>query len=750
MSLADERLSAARAAIAGACLDALPEAELGRITLRPGQRRIVARADRALRRHGGCLIGEDVGRGKTFIALALARRWRQPMVVAPATLRSTWAAAQVRAGAACEFISHEALSRRRVPFFDFDALIVDESHHFRNPVTARYETLARLSAAVPIVLLSATPLQNRTRDLAAQIALFYGERAFGLSAELLARFVIRGEEAERDDMPAVAAPEWLPVDVDDGAVLAALLDLPPPPRPLDGGDAGALRTIALVRAWASSRAALKGMLRSRRRLATAIAQGVEIGRTPTRRETVEWRATENVVQLGLAELLVQRAAHPQSVIAARAQLEAEDVGYDRVRAALAASVNPDASRIAAIRMLRASHPGCRIVAFSEYATTVSAYFDALRRDPGVGMITARHARIVTGNIPRDEMLERFAPRAQGAVERASHDAVTLLLATDIVSEGVNLQDASIVLHLDLPWNPARLAQRVGRVRRPGGADTVRSYLLAPPAQADELLAADARLRRKLDQARQAIGATFAVLPLLACTSFDTTTSRRRDLDSAVAEGELVEVLQRWAAESPGSEGGSEILIGAVTSTARGWLAALCDGRLIAGVDHAPSETVGRVLALVENAGGPARDAADDEVARAHAALATWIASERLLIDCGVGGDDAELHRSSHALLGNVIRAARRHEQPVLIGLASRIRHHLASPMPLGAERALLRRLDVAATRPALLAQGLAHALIDLDTSARLRTPVARMEHAPRVVAMIVVGPAQVDDGKLRV
>src|SRR5206468_1014892 len=162
-----------------------------------------------------------------------------------------------------------------------------------------------------------------------------------------------------------------PVDADDGAVLNALLELPAPPRPLDGGDAGALRTISLVRAWASSRAALKSMLRSRHRVTTAIAQGLEAGRMPTRNETREWRA---------------------------------------------------------------AHPRQRVIAFSEFASTISAYFERLRSDPGVGMLTARAARIVTGRIARDEMLARFAPDAQGARAYGAHDAVTLLLATDLLSE----------------------------------------------------------------------------------------------------------------------------------------------------------------------------------------------------------------------------------------------------------------------------------------------------------------------------
>src|SRR3954469_14220591 len=98
VSRADDLLNEARAAVARACLDALPDARLGDITLGAAQRRIVARANRALRVHGGCLVGEDVGRGKTFIALALARQWRNPLIVAPAALRSTWATAQSRAG----------------------------------------------------------------------------------------------------------------------------------------------------------------------------------------------------------------------------------------------------------------------------------------------------------------------------------------------------------------------------------------------------------------------------------------------------------------------------------------------------------------------------------------------------------------------------------------------------------------------------------------------------------------------------
>src|SRR5205085_10619515 len=142
-----------RVTLAQRALDALPDAELGDIVLRPDQRRIAARAARALREHGGCLIAEDVGRGKTFVALALARGWARRLVVAPASLRATWALAMRRAGVSCEFASHESLSRGRAPAGPFDGVIVDESHHYRNPATQRYDALAALVATCPVVLL---------------------------------------------------------------------------------------------------------------------------------------------------------------------------------------------------------------------------------------------------------------------------------------------------------------------------------------------------------------------------------------------------------------------------------------------------------------------------------------------------------------------------------------------------------------------------------------------------------------------
>src|SRR5688500_6608126 len=86
----------ARAAIAWAWLGPDAPITLGSITLRPHQRQAVRRARGALQEHGGTLIADDVGLGKTFIALALAAEARCPLVVGPAVLRAMWADACAR------------------------------------------------------------------------------------------------------------------------------------------------------------------------------------------------------------------------------------------------------------------------------------------------------------------------------------------------------------------------------------------------------------------------------------------------------------------------------------------------------------------------------------------------------------------------------------------------------------------------------------------------------------------------------
>jgi superfamily II DNA or RNA helicase len=742
VSLTELRLRAVRARMADVVTTCAAPPAMGSVTLQPHQQLAVSRVAQMMARHGGCLLADDVGRGKTYVALAVARRWTRPLVVLPASLRTTWQLAMRRAGSDCTMITHEALSRGSLPSCEPDVVIVDESHHFRSPDSKRHACLAAITAHVPVLLLSATPLQNRTRDLAAQLALFLGSAAFRRDDAALARFVVRGGAAgEGGVVPLVAPPRWLHTGHDDSTVLNAILALPPPARTLDAGDAGALRTIGLVRAWASSRAALLARVRRRMQAVTALEQCAASGLAPTRRELRAWYGADGNVQLAFAPLLVAAPANDADLVSA---VNAERAALDRLHAALRDSPDPDPARVAALRRLRTEHPRVRILAFSEFASTVRAFFRLLAADPGVGMLTASEARIASGRLSRDQLLDRFAPASRGARDPVPREQVTLLLTTDLLSEGVNLQDAGIVVHLDLPWNPARLAQRVGRVRRPGGALLVRSCLMSPPASSELLLRVEARLRAKLARAERTIGPMLHVMPTLAPP--EKAEAEQHDLlngdvatnvPNAEAQGAIAERVASWRRSRWCDRcRGNEPLVAAVKCRNEGWLAALSDGRLVARVGSSAPDANVAVGRAVEMACSRARACRDDERAAALGEAAGWLERERLTLDCGVHDGTSTLDAVLERRIAGVLARVPRHQRVRLLALATRLRGGLGRPRPLGAERELEMLLAMHSERRIVDAEWLARSVGVID-----RIPArARDAEPPRVVALVVFGP----------
>ena len=746
---ARRRLDRARALFADAAARDDPAASLGSVVLRPDQLETVRRVSHHLRRDGGCLLADDVGTGKTYVALAVARDWKRPLVVVPASLRTTWLQAAWRADVEVRLVSHESLSRGHAPAGPFDGIIVDESHRFR-ATSRRYDELARLAAHSPLLMLSATPVQNHERELAAQLALFFGETAFGLDGDALARWVVRSSAAVELPMPVVAAPRWIALDGDDAAVLRAILALPPPPRAADAGDGGALVQLSLVRAWASSRAALVDAIRRRRRTLAAIEQCHGEGRLPTRGELRSWQGGDGV-QLGFPTLLASTTVSGKHMAAMAASIGAERDALDLLVRMIERGGDPDLARVKALRALRAAHAGESIVAFSESASTVRAYWSALRSDAGVGMLTASEGRIASGRIARDALLALFAPRAQGASTPPAHERVTLLLATDLLSEGVNLQDASVVVHLDLPWNPARLAQRLGRIRRPGGAHEVASHLMSPPANAALLLRVESRLRAKLRRAERSIGRSLPVLPVLGAARDDAFTvstgasSRAGSpgLSAAELRGEIARRLATWRCTDTRARRAhdprKQPVVAAAHAGSAGWIALLDDGRVVALV-HAdggvsqPDEAPECVLSALERASGAPRCAPLTERDAALAELDGWLALDWTHRSCGLAAADSPLRRRALRALGEALQRSPRHRRAETLDRATRVRQALALPLPLGLERALEAIMDKKASRSDWIDEA-----ATLLSHARRGSDEARTGRPAALRAMIVFG-----------
>ncbi|MBB5140536.1 hypothetical protein HNP84_010304 [Thermocatellispora tengchongensis] len=105
---------------------------------------------------------------------------------------------------------------------------------------------------------------------------------------------------------------------------------------------------------------------------------------------------------------------------------------------------------------------------------------------------------------RSQVIAGFAPRTAGG--GVAEDLYDLIIATDVLAEGVNLQQARHIINYDLPWNPMRLVQRHGRIDRIGSEHReVFLRCFFPDQQLERFLGLEERLQRKLKQASAATG-----------------------------------------------------------------------------------------------------------------------------------------------------------------------------------------------------------------------------------------------------
>ena len=683
-------------------VDLPTDARLGDIVLRDHQREAAARLRRAIDRFGGALLADEVGLGKTYTALAAMRRDNALLIVAPASLVAMWRDALDRSRVHADIVSFETLSRRDpAAQAHWDAVIIDEAHHARNPVTRRFAHLASLTRASRVLLLSATPVHNTIRDLGAVLSLFLGSRAERLSEAEIAACVVRRTRADVRgiSLPGRASPVWCDVQGSPD-VLQALLDVPPPCPPRDGGDAGALVTLSLVRAWASSEAALRAALRRRVSRAESLADALRAGRYPSRAELRAWVVGDDATQLAFPELVSDPMSENTNHLLH--SVDAHAAGARRALSALSASDGAmDDQRCRILREIRSRHAGDRIIVFSQFADTVREVFARLRADGGVASVTANGAVVAGGPLTRSQVLSKFAPVASSSRAPSRAEAIEVLIATDLLSEGLNLQDAAVVVHLDLPWTTARLTQRLGRIWRIGSQHArVSEYAIAPPAAADQLLRIVQVLTRKAGAAWSAIGEPF--LPLLASRAQSSGTQAPLDrMQAAEALRTLIRSwsdssLEPWAAtgSSAGAARGPDttIVVAGARAPIDGWIAAVEVGgepQLVAARSAGEATADPRcVLEVARASEGPGCLAAPARVERVMREFDAYLDASRAAADAGVAAVGSRARAIASSRIGALAAAAPPHRRPAVSQLAVAARSAVAASRSAGAERLL--------------------------------------------------------------
>jgi len=151
----------------------------------------------------------------------------------------------------------------------------------------------------------------------------------------------------------------------------------------------------------------------------------------------------------------------------------------------------------------------KVIIFTEFASTAEYLYDNLvwGNKENMELVTSERNNVLQaarGFDPKNN------PTANGQSERVKE--LTLLVTTDVMSEGVNLQAGNLVVNYDFHWNPVRLIQRVGRIDRIGSEnERITVYNFLPDPKIEEDLKLEVTVSSKIDEIHNVVGEDYAIL-----------------------------------------------------------------------------------------------------------------------------------------------------------------------------------------------------------------------------------------------
>lgn len=151
-------------------------------------------------------------------------------------------------------------------------------------------------------------------------------------------------------------------------------------------------------------------------------------------------------------------------------------------------------------LLNEKHQEDKVVVFTQYSDTANYVYHQLKKRG------FEHIEKVTGGTKNPtDIVDRFSPISNKA-EVSVENELRVLIATDVLSEGQNLQDAHVIVNYDLPWAIIRLIQRAGRVDRiDQSSEQIYCYSFFPADKVENIIRLRARLNARINENAGIVG-----------------------------------------------------------------------------------------------------------------------------------------------------------------------------------------------------------------------------------------------------
>lgn len=181
---------------------------------------------------------------------------------------------------------------------------------------------------------------------------------------------------------------------------------------------------------------------------------------------------------------------------------------------LVSPITPDKdAKLQTLKKRLAEKPlkGAKRLIFTQYADTARYLFTNLNPDGKQTDIDV----IFSGDKSKEKVVGRFAPKANPEYRFAKDEAeLMMVIATDVLAEGLNLQDCDNIINYDLHWNPVRLIQRFGRIDRIGSEhERIFGFNFLPETKLDKNLGLKEKLHNRIQEIHDTIGEDSEILDL---------------------------------------------------------------------------------------------------------------------------------------------------------------------------------------------------------------------------------------------
>ncbi|MDH5637442.1 MAG: SNF2-related protein, partial [Nitrospinota bacterium] len=589
-------------------------------------------------KYNGCIIADSVGLGKTFEALAVIKYYElrndRVLVLCPKKIRDNWTVYTVNDKRNLlakdrfnyDVLNHTDLTRLQgrsgeinletLNWGNYDLVVIDESHNFRNSSSSSKEGLTRYSRLMneiilsgvktKVLMLSATPVNNRMNDLKNQVAFIAEGQDYAYSdcgivsieqtlKKAQARFnlwlrlddenrsveglldsmnfdyfklldiltIARSRKhiekyydiAEIGDFPERLKPINIKEDIDSGGKFPPLEEINRTIRKLNLSAYSPLKYVRTDKREEYNRKydiEVKGgsifrqvdreqslihlmrvnLLKRMESSINSFSLTLEklLGEVDRLVEKLENHSSDDIEELGIEDIEVDEPEFDAFLIGKKVKVLIKDLDevrwkqdleedHDKLTELLSEARDIEAKRDAKLHRLRAMiEDKCRkpindgnrkIIVFTAFTDTANYLYEHLAEwaKETLGIYSAKITGSGTNKTTMpgmgsnfDTLLASFSPisKERSKIDEGATDEIDLLIATDCISEGQNLQDCDYLINYDIHWNPVRIIQRFGRIDRLGSKNRVIQLVnFWPNMELDEYINLEARVSGRM-------------------------------------------------------------------------------------------------------------------------------------------------------------------------------------------------------------------------------------------------------------